>query len=751
LALPATAWLWQDGYLATHDGLHHLFRLAALDDALHQGVVYPRWFPDFAFGYGQPILNYYVPLSYYWGLTFHLLGLGYVSAIKVAFASGYLLSAVTMYAYARTLVGVRGGLVAAVAYVYFPYHLVETYVRGALSEHLALVWMPLVLLAAHRMFEEKASRGWLIVLGALAYVGLILTHTLTTVIFTPVAVAYAFWRLVEQIRRHNSQFAIRNSQFAVRLAVPGLLSPICSLFLALGLTAFYWLPVVAESRWVGLWAATISDAYKNHLAPLRESISPFLVYRYYPNQGVAADYPFGLIWGLLFAISLFVAAWLWRKQRQHAEYLLFFQGVVLVSAFMMVDASLGVWRAFQSVLSFLQFPWRFMSLAALGLAIVAGALGGLMTDKRPGLRVGASAMLSLVLVMPSLADLPVRSLPMREAEVDARRMWREDFETRQIGATWNADYQPEWVKADRTAVPLPLAQPRSEIQVAANPRLAPNRIAYLERAYTVQSSAPLRLRFHTFYYPGWRGYVDGMPVPTYPVHEMGLLSLDVPAGEHRIELRFEDTWPRALGNSISLITLVGMAVSVLWMTHKDSRQWSAVSGWWLAIANRQSAMAIFLVVVGVSSSVLHYWPRPVSATIPLAARIGEGVQLIGYRLDQTTYRPGDTVRATLYWFAEAETRENWKVFVHLTDTSGAAMLAQHDGDPVGGFTPTTRWLAGELIEDTHWITIPLDMASGEYRLWVGMYRFETRHNLPAALEGKPVRDGRVSLGEITVR
>ena len=33
-----------------------------------EGAVYPRWVPEFYYGYGYPLFNYYAPLSYYVGL-----------------------------------------------------------------------------------------------------------------------------------------------------------------------------------------------------------------------------------------------------------------------------------------------------------------------------------------------------------------------------------------------------------------------------------------------------------------------------------------------------------------------------------------------------------------------------------------------------------------------------------------------------------------------------------------------------------
>src|SRR5207302_606618 len=74
LCVPATCPLSSATFFARDVGLFHLYRLAALDDALRQGELYPRLFPSFAFGYGQAVLAYYGPLSYYLAEVPHALG-----------------------------------------------------------------------------------------------------------------------------------------------------------------------------------------------------------------------------------------------------------------------------------------------------------------------------------------------------------------------------------------------------------------------------------------------------------------------------------------------------------------------------------------------------------------------------------------------------------------------------------------------------------------------------------------------------
>jgi hypothetical protein len=75
---------------------------------------------------------------------------------------------------------------------------------------------------------------------------------------------------------------------------------------------------------------------------------------------------------------------------------------------------------------------------------------------------------------------------------------------------------------------------------------------------------------------------------------------------------------------------------------------------------------------------------------------------------------------------------------------------QHDGDPGGDFTPTTRWLPGELVPDTHTLTLPPDLPAGRYHLWADMYQYPSVRNLEVVSAEVPTDGKRVLLGEIQV-
>ena len=62
---------------------------------------------------------------------------------------------------------------------------------------------------------------------------------------------------------------------------------------------------------------------------------------------------------------------------------------------------------------------------------------------------------------------------------------------------------------------------------------------------------------NTLYFPGWKAFVDGRETPiAYKAH--GLIELSVPQGEHSIVVAFTDTWPRKVGNTVTLLSLAAL-------------------------------------------------------------------------------------------------------------------------------------------------------------------------------------------------
>src|SRR4029453_8060364 len=98
-------------------------------------------------------------------------------------------AAVGMYHYSRLFFGPAASLVAAAAYTYAPYHLLDLYVRKAFSEFTVFAFLPLLLLAFHNLYG-RGSR-WEMIAGALALAGMSTAHTISTMMVPAVLAVYA--------------------------------------------------------------------------------------------------------------------------------------------------------------------------------------------------------------------------------------------------------------------------------------------------------------------------------------------------------------------------------------------------------------------------------------------------------------------------------------------------------------------------------------------------------------------------------
>ena len=130
--------------------------------------------------------------------------------------------------------------------------------------------------------------------------------------------------------------------------------------------------------------------------------------------------------------------------------------------------------------------------------------------------------------------------------------------------------------------------------------------------------------------------------------------------------------------------------------------------------------------------------------------LNDKIQLDGYEVNQEPFKPGDSLRLTLFWRCVKSLDRNYSVFTHLVDSQGR-LVSQHDGYPQDATYPTTRWVPGQWVWDEHELTIPREIPPGTYRLFVGMYDFETGQRMEAfSGNGERVSSDSISLGIITV-
>jgi len=548
LVLPALFPLLGSQLTCGYDNTFHLWRSVEVEHLLRQGVLYPRWAADMAHGYGFPLFNFVSPLSAYAAAAWRFIGLPWVRAVNFTFALGLLLSGLTMYLFAAEYFGRRAGLVAAVAYVYAPFQAYDVFNRGSLSEAFAWWLPPLALWGLSRWRLRRGGVGAL--LGAsLSFAALILTHNLFAFLFGPLFFGVLLLPLADDTR-----FALKD---LVRGALP--------LVLGLGLTAFFWLPGLVEREWVqterllGVWVFDYRNNFIswNDLLALPRTTDPALVNDWPPRA-------LGLIPALIAWLSLLGWRRYTRTQRWLAALLM---GGMIGFGLMTLPLTRPLWDHLP-LLPYAQFPWRFLGPAALCAAVLAGATVAALSDE--SLR--ADLLNAGLIVTLFLANqgwfFPDHCAPPGDTSVAGMIHWEQATDT--LGTTAGGEYLPVWVK-QMPNHPQLLADYASGGAVRRlDPAGLPPGAEILHADYgptsaeiELLSPQSFQATYLAFYYPGWRASVDGQPVKVSPSDPHGLITFDVPAGQHTIRVAFGSTTLRLFAALLSALAVAAVCLVVL--------------------------------------------------------------------------------------------------------------------------------------------------------------------------------------------
>ena len=80
------------------------------------------------------------------------------------------------------------------------------------------------------------------------------------------------------------------------------------------------------------------------------------------------------------------------------------------------------------------------------------------------------------------------------------------------------------------------------------------------KVFSSASSVPIVVALRLLTYPPWQVTVDGTPVRAGSQDETGQMLVAIPAGTHRVVVRFGTTWERQLGKVVSGLFLIALLI-----------------------------------------------------------------------------------------------------------------------------------------------------------------------------------------------
>ena len=135
------------------------------------------------------------------------------------------------------------------------------------------------------------------------------------------------------------------------------------------------------------------------------------------------------------------------------------------------------------------------------------------------------------------------------------------------------EFTPRWRTAPFDEALLQELGPDFDAQkrplAGTNPdvRLLSSRVQTDRWELEVEAAQPTTLTLHLLYYPRWQAWLDGDPIALRPQSETGYAQVDVPAGAHRLELRYGGAIAQTIGLIISGVmaaTLIALVAVALW-------------------------------------------------------------------------------------------------------------------------------------------------------------------------------------------
>lgn len=480
--VPVVLPLFHPGFFQSDDGEWMIIRFSAFHEALRDGQFPVRFLSRLNYGYGYPVANFLYPLFMYLGVPIHVVGFGFVDTIKIILGLSMVGSGFFCFLWLSKIFNKFCAFVGAMFYLYLPYHLYDLYKRGSVGEILALAVIPFALLQV-----ERKSFFWLTV----SLSALILSHNTLAIIFLPIIVFYMFIK---------KDFPLR--------------SILITVILGLGISSFFWFPALFDLQYTVFSKTKISE-WQNYFADVQ-------------------------IISYLSLVVLFVAILMAIKKRVKG-IAIFFLTLGIVSLFLATPISTFIWEVLP--ISFIQFPFRFLSVEILAIAYLASFI---LTSMKGVIRFALGATLIILVIAISIQYRPSVFFDKGDSY----------YATNEDSTTVKNEYLPIWVKNN----PREHYKSKAEIidGVITNLSIRPNSIGF-----DATSPEATAITINTIYFPGWKAYVDSNNTTVNYDNEKGVMNISMPAGIHRITTYFFETPIRLASDIVSAVSALILLIIVL--------------------------------------------------------------------------------------------------------------------------------------------------------------------------------------------
>ncbi len=507
------------GRPANFDSNFHISNIAQFSQILKQGEFPVIWMNNFA-NYGIPIGIFTHQLTNYLGGTINIFLQNPTLTYNILVFLGIFLTGLFLYFFLRLYFPPWGSFLGIFIFTFTPNHIFNIYVRGAMPEVFSGIFVPLILIALYLIVVRKKIYGYFLL--SIFIAGLTLNHPMMLVVYSVFFIPYLFYLLLTNNLEKITQIKI-------------LLST--GIFMILGLlaTSYYILPLNLEIKY--FYYGLIKDHLTgNSFLGLSNFIDPRWYYftssEIFPRGHVVK---FGLLESLVIGIGFLYAVFTRfiskTKQKQSILYFSLISAAIII--FFNISPSYILFKNL-FFLNAIQFPWRFLSALIFIPPIIAAYLYTHFSNK---------LIFIVIIITVSILSFP--------------QLYGKNFNVYPLESYYFSKVNDHSIMMNTIwtgrSEDYPSKIPQGQI-IEGQGKIVSESLSNSSRKYKVKANSDVRMVDHTFYFPGWNVYVDGVNTniqfqdPKY----RGVITYNVPKGTHDVYVVFKDTKVRLLGKALTV-------------------------------------------------------------------------------------------------------------------------------------------------------------------------------------------------------
>lgn len=497
-------------------------RIFEQHQAFKDGQFPPRWSQNLGFGYGMPIFQFYAPLSYYLAEIFLLLNFSILTSIKLIYILISILAFFGAFYLSKSLNNKWGGLLSAVTYSLCPYHAVNIYVRGALAESLAIAILPWILFLTLEYINHQSKKNYLYL--TLFLSGLFLSHNISVITFLPFWAIFTLFFLTKK-RKIKTIFTLSLSFFNSFL-----------------ISAFFLIPAYVQKKFTQVETLTQNYSnYTHHFLGIKQFFSKNWGYGG-SISGANDDISFYLGNEILLIVLITGLILIYRfyKSRHLSSVLLnflFFSFLFIFSLFLTTYKSKFIWDHI-SLFSYIQFPWRFLGLSTLFLAILSSYF--VQVNNKPKLTLIPIFFVVLFNFQFFHPQKLISSSPDYHPTIE--------YIKNKTSSTI-PDYLPKGVNLDQMEFSKSTISYDKNIANIDLVKISSNHIIA-----QIQTKDNTRIKINRFVFPNWQIKLDGQKI-NCDVQDF-VYKCQIPEGKHQLEFYWSEQGINQISNLMSIIGIV---------------------------------------------------------------------------------------------------------------------------------------------------------------------------------------------------